>query len=129
MKIILSMRGEEFGVDKVKKMMNLVKNIEEVIYELDKAGIYFLYDNEELIYIGESNCLARRIFCNHRNGNSKNSTLIRRLLRGDLEGKLFQNESEVKEYIKSLKIEVLVYENADRKRIERLLKKVLKPKL
>ena len=115
------------------KCLKSVKDISQFnILELDREGIYFFYDNEDLIYIGESNNILRRIFCNHRNGSKNNSTLIRRILRGDL-GKNFSNVEEVKKYIKKLNIKILIEDeliNKDfRKKLEKEFKKLLKPKL
>ena len=122
-----------FGVD---KWLQQIKNIEEFsIIDLDREGIYLLYDaNDELIYIGETSNIIRRIFCNHRNGNKNNSTLIRRLLRGDLEiKKYFEDEKAVKNFIKSLSIKVLIDDALKdenyRKRLEQKLKEKLLPKL
>ena len=115
------------------KILYKVQEIDKLnVLELEKPGIYLLYNNEELIYIGESKNLIRRLFCNHRNGSKRNSTLIRRLLRGNL-GMTFFNEEDVKYFIKTLKIKVIIDETLNnknnRKNIEQKLKKILKPRL
>lgn len=63
----------------------------------EEKGLYAIYDeNDDLIYVGRTSNLKRRILGNHRSGNVRGSAFRRALMRE----KGFETERELSEYIR-----------------------------
>ena len=62
----------------------------------DNAGVYVIFnENEEIIYVGRTGNLRRRLLGDHRSGNVKGSQFRRALM----QNYGFKNESEISNYI------------------------------
>ncbi|MHA1506237.1 MAG: GIY-YIG nuclease family protein [Candidatus Asgardarchaeia archaeon] len=80
----------------------------------ENPGIYAIYapNGQELIYIGSTNNLKRRIYTNHMKGNKKASTLRRKLF------KKFGSEDKVTEFLEQCFVRFLPLDGMSEKMIK-----------
>lgn len=95
----------------------------------EAPGVYIIYQKVlgQVVYIGESDNLRRRLFSNHRSGNRRGSAFRRALSRWEK----IEDEKEISEYIIqncSFKF-LLVSDKLERKRFEHFTIAVLNPRL
>lgn len=99
------------------------ENVEEA------PGLYVIHDKtfRQILYVGESNNLQRRLFSDHRSGNRRGSAFRRALSRW----KRLEEESKIKEFIiQNCSFQVLlVADKLKRKRLEHFAIAVLSPVL
>jgi len=95
----------------------------------DVPGVYIVYDKtkRQILYVGESGDLRRRLFGDHRAGNRRGSAFRRALSRW----KKMEDEKEIKEYIvQNCSFQILpVPDKLRRKRFEHFAIAVLSPTL
>ena len=95
----------------------------------EAPGVYIIYHKalRQILYIGESDNLRRRLFSNHRSGNRRGSAFRRALSRWEK----FEEERKISEYIiQNCSFQVLlVSDKLKRKRFEHFAIAVLSPKL
>ena len=99
------------------------KNVQEV------PGVYIIYHKSrgQILYIGESDNLRRRLFSNHRSGNRRGSAFRRALSRWEK----LEEERKIRDYIVQIcSFQVLlVSDRLKRKRFEHFAIAVLSPTL
>jgi excinuclease UvrABC nuclease subunit len=118
-------------VSKVKKLLAIEAfNFRDLssVHVPDKAGVYVIFnEHNEIIYIGRTMNLRRRLLGNHRSGNVKGSQFRRALM----QNYGFKNEKEISNYIrqkcafKFMEIE----DSAERIRLEHFATAILAPTL
>jgi len=95
----------------------------------DVPGVYIIYDKtgRQILYVGESGDLRRRLFGDHRAGNRRGSAFRRALSRW----KKMEDEKEIREYIiQNCSFQILpVPDKLERKRFEHFAIAVLNPRL
>jgi len=95
----------------------------------DVPGVYIIYDKtaKQILYVGESDNVRRRLFGDHRSGNRRGSAFRRALSRW----RKMEDEKEIREYIiQNCSFQVLpVPDKLRRKRFEHFAIAVLSPLL
>jgi len=95
----------------------------------DVPGVYVIYDKtgKQILYIGESDNMRRRLFGDHRAGNRRGSAFRKALSRWEK----MEDEKEIREYIiQNCSFQVLpVPDKLERKRFEHFAIAVLNPRL
>lgn len=95
----------------------------------DVPGVYVIYDKtgKQILYVGESGDLRRRLFGDHRAGNRRGSAFRRALSRW----KKMEDEKEIREYIiHKCSFQILpVPDKLERKRFEHFAIAILNPRL
>lgn len=91
------------------------------------AGVYIIHDKTrgEVLYVGESENLKRRLFTNHRSGNRRGSAFRRALSKW----RNMDNETEIKRYIvQNCSFQILqISDKLERKRLEHFAIAALNP--
>lgn len=93
----------------------------------DKAGVYVIFnEHKEIIYIGRTKNLQRRLLGNHRSGNVKGSQFRRALM----QNYDFKDEREISNYIKKCTFKFKEIEDSvERIRLEHFTTAILAPTL
>jgi len=136
--VLNTTKGQEIEVSIARHRDDLDRLLHGPTYEFSRddrkkvrqaPGVYLIHDNtlRQILYVGESDNLQRRLFRNHRSGNRRGSAFRRALSRW----KRLEDERKIKEYIvQNCSFQtLLVKDKLRRKRLEHFAIAVLNPVL
>ena len=118
-------------VDLTSNLVNLASSFLELIDMAQRVetsdipetgGVYAIIHDDEVIYMGSTNNLKRRILNDHLKGSKDRSVLRKRLL------KEFEREEAITEFLNKCNFAFMPVEDNIRKALEQYLIAIFKPK-